>query len=257
MPASRKTEHFSEPYQNLLILCDIFQQFPPLCKCLPAIWFKQMPRLHSTTTGMTFYLVCFLIFICVKQNHQRKTPEDNIGFFFRERMKEMGFVDNPTHSRDQKCVFRLDITPRWWNVAACPHAVAPNSVFLHPLLLCHVSFLHQRSHWESSKLRLPAACTVLHSSTTSLLLWLLGHINLAGLRSEAGAGITVHKESQAEREGTKDQRNRAPIVQKCTSPATGWAFCARPPSSSERGIAKSTWNRLRVACAGTEMALED
>lgn len=130
-------------------------------------------------------------------------------------------------------------------------------VFLHPSLLCHVSFLHQRSHWESSKLRLPAACTALHSSTTSLLLWLLGHINLAGLRSEAGAGITVHKESQAEREGTKDQRNRAPIVQKCTSPATGWAFCARPPSSSERGIAKSTWNRLRVACAGTEMALED
>lgn len=77
---------------------------------------------------------------------ERKSPTKNSrgqhrmdGFFFRERMKEMGFVDNPTHSRDQKCVFRLDITPRWWNVAACPHAVAPNSEYSCILRFCAMS----------------------------------------------------------------------------------------------------------------------
>lgn len=119
-----KKEHFSEPYQNLLILCDIFQQFPPLCKCLPAIWFKQMPRLHSTTTGGDFLFGLLLNFYL----SETKSPTKNIGWrFFRERMKEMGFVDKPSHLRDQTCVFWWDITPRRWNVAAWPHAVAPNS----------------------------------------------------------------------------------------------------------------------------------
>lgn len=38
----QKKQHFSVPYQTPLILCDISWQFPALCKCLPAIWFKQM-----------------------------------------------------------------------------------------------------------------------------------------------------------------------------------------------------------------------
>lgn len=84
----------------------------------------------------------------------------------------------------------------------------------------------------------------------------VGASNLAAPRSEAGAPTTVQKEPRTEREGAEDQRNRAAIVQKCESSGTGWVRRARPPSSSERGTAKSTWNLLRLACAGTGMALE-
>lgn len=219
-----------------------------------------MPRLRSTTTGGTFYLFCFLIFICAKTKSPTKNSkaqhrmEDFLG------MNERNGFSWQAHTLtwSKVCVLVRYYTQmvKCCSLASCS-CTEFWAVFLHPSLLCHASFLHQRSHWESSKLRLPAACTVLYSSTTTLLLWLLGHINLAGLRSEAGAGITVQKESQAERGGTKDQRNRAPIALKCTSPATEWVFCARPPSSSERGIVNSTRNCLRVACAGSEMALED
>lgn len=129
------------------------------------------------------------------------------------------------------------------------------------MLQSHLMLLHQILNRIPTSLtfitlRLPAACTVLHFRMTCLLLRLLGHINLAALRSEALAPVTVQNESQTEREHTKDQRNRETIVQKCKSPGTGCVCCASSPSSSERGTAKSTWNLLRVACAGTDIALE-
>lgn len=103
-------------------------------------------------------------------------------------------------------MFRLDITPRRCNVAVWPHAVTPNSV------TC--PFPAAEETLEKFKAGTPSSvrCAPLPAATC-LLLRLLGHINLAAPRSEAGEPITVQKQSQAEREGTKDQRNRAAIVQ--------------------------------------------
>lgn len=67
MPESTTKQRFSAAYQNPLIPCDISRQFPALCKCLPAIWFKQMSwvkrqqRLPLPDADWNFG--CFLLFI--------------------------------------------------------------------------------------------------------------------------------------------------------------------------------------------------
>lgn len=204
-----------------------------------------------------FYLVCFCISIHLKASAKEKNSRGRhlTGLFLGREWKERFLLTTP-HT---PCVFWLDITPRRGYVTVWPHRVAPNSEQYSCIpRFCTASLSCTRGATgkvQSSGSQQRALYSAPVRPVCFYGCW--GTSNLAGPRSEAGAGITVQKESQAERERTKDQRNRAPIVQKCMSPATGWVFCARPPSSSERGTAKSTWNRLRVACAGTEVALED
>lgn len=68
MPESTKKQHFSVPYQTPLILCDISWQFPALCKCLPAIWFKQMSWVKQPDRHFFLVVFCFLYLVSWKDH---------------------------------------------------------------------------------------------------------------------------------------------------------------------------------------------
>lgn len=92
-------------------------------------------------------------------------------------------------------------------------------------------FSLQKSYCKSSKPRLLAACGLLYPSTTCLLVWLLGHINLAGLRSEAEQeklsrrGRMEGVGEGADRSGLFLQRNGVVIVQQGTKFWWWYTFC--------------------------------
>lgn len=100
-----------------------------------------MPHVCSTTTGGTFALFAFPFFSSShKQSLISKRVQRIISgkTFSTERMKQ--FLLTTPRSCDQKCVFRLDITPRQRDVAVWPHAVAPNSESYFCILrFCNVS----------------------------------------------------------------------------------------------------------------------
>lgn len=133
------------------------------------------------------------------------------------------FLLTTPRSCDQKCVFRLVVTPRQRDVAVWPHAVAPNSESCFCILcFCNVSLSCTRG--ASGKVQSCGSQQhAPHFAPVRPIYFsgLLGSVNLAAVRSEAGAPITVQKESQTEGECTKDQRSRAAIVQQCKSPGTG------------------------------------
>lgn len=202
MPESTKKQHFSVPYQTPLILCDISWQFPALCKCLPAIWFKQMSWVKQP--DRQFLGGCFLFSLsCLTErpSNGQISPGDRgvtppplllslpfSHFLFFLKQKGAGccwcscWILNPVHV----------------NITFCLHDVAPNSNKnpAHCTPFVSKLFPLQRRHCKSSKPRLRAACGLLSSGATCLLVWLLGHIILAGPRSEAegkGAGAGTER----------------------------------------------------------------